>query len=72
MHFDFYYAVALAIFAATTFHIEAEPPGFVAANTGFGRASKQFANGREYASISGWIGPRRAAYRRLVYDYNFV
>src|SRR5271156_5789470 len=66
IHFDSAESVALASFAATAFHVEAEPAGTVAAFARFRQQGKDFANGREDSGVGGRVRTRRAAYRRLI------
>jgi DNA-binding NtrC family response regulator len=51
VHLDLDGAVARTCFAATAGHIEAEPPGRVAAELGFGRLSEQLAHVVEYDHV---------------------
>ena len=66
MHFDFERAVALAMFAASAFDVEAEASGVVAADTGGGDLREKFADGAEGTGVGGGIGARGASDGRLV------
>ena len=72
VHFNFDEAVALAFFAAATFHVEAETAWTVTADFGGREASKEIANMVEDASVSRGITPRRATNRGLIDDDDFI
>ena len=66
MHLDLDHAVALAGLAAPALHIEAEPPGLVAARLGFRQAGEPVADRAEGAGIGRRVRARRAPDRALV------
>ena len=66
MHFDFFGAVALAIFAAATLHIETEPAGIIAAVFGFLSLSEQFTDQRKNSGVSSGVRSRRPADGQLI------
>ena len=72
IHFDAALAIALAGFAASAFHIEAETARAITALAGFRKHGVKFADRRENTSISGGIRARRAADGRLVNLDNFI
>src|SRR5829696_3265562 len=61
VHFDLDRAVASAVFAATTLHIERETAWLVSANLGLRRLSKQPPYMVEHPGIGGGVGPRRTS-----------
>ena len=58
--------MALALFAAAAFGVEAESAGAIAAALGFARFGEHLANLVEHAGIRGRVAARRAADRRLI------
>src|SRR5699024_2267875 len=66
VHLDLDQAVAGAGLAAAALDVEAEPPRLVAARLALGQAGEPVADVGEGARISGRVGARRAAGRRLV------
>ncbi len=72
MHFNFDDAVALAGFAATALDVERETTGAVAACAGLRYPGEQFADWRQQAGVSRWIGSWCATDRRLIDVDDFV
>ena len=72
IHFDAAQTFALAGFATTAFHVEAEAARPVAAFAGFRQHGEKFANGSEDAGVGGRIRARRAADGRLIDLDDFV
>src|SRR6266851_6713448 len=72
IHFNTAQAVSLAGFAAAAFDVETEAARAVAALARFGEHGEQVADRRENSSVSGGIGPRRAADWRLIDFDDFV
>src|SRR6266481_7532372 len=72
IHFDAAEAVALASFAAATFHVEAEAAGAVATLARFGERGEEIANGREDSGVGRGIRTRRAADGGLIDFDDFV
>ena len=72
IHFDAAQTVALTGFAATSFDIEAEAAGAIAAFAGLGKHGEKFANRAEDAGVGGGIRARGAADGRLVDFDDFV
>src|SRR5712671_2880409 len=66
IHFDAAQAVALAGFAAPTFHVEAEAASAVTAFARFRKHGEEIADRREHAGVSGGIRPRGAANGGLI------
>src|SRR5207245_593167 len=72
VHFDLNQSAALAVFAATSFNVEAETPRVIAAHACGRKVCKQFANRGERTTVSDWIRSRRAPNCTLVNDDRFV
>ena len=72
VHFNFVDAVALTMFATTTFDIETKSARLVTAEFGFGLRGVEIANLGENASIGGGIAARGATNGRLIDDDDFV
>ena len=66
VHLDLHDAVALAVLAAATLHVEREAPGLVAAPPRLGRAGEQVADLGEHAGVRGGVAARRTADGALV------
>src|SRR5690606_29965371 len=71
-HFDQAQASALTSFAASAFHIERKPPGFITPDFSLRQLGKQIAYLRKNTGIGSRIRSRCPANRRLVYLYYFV
>src|SRR5207248_1004225 len=72
VHFDLNQPAALAVFAATSFDIEAETPGVIPTDARGRKLREQFPNWCECPAVSDWIGSRRAPNRTLVNYDSFV
>ena len=66
MHLDFDQPAAFAIFAASAFDIETEPPGIVSADARRRQLREKFANGSERAGVGDRIRARRSSDRALI------
>src|SRR5438552_1110377 len=72
VHFDFDQPAALAVFAATTFDIEAETPRVITTHACGWKLREQFANRCEGTAVCDWIRSRRAPNRTLINDNGLV
>ena len=72
IHFDAALTFALAGFAASALHVEAEAAGLVSALARFGQHGEEVADGGEDSGVGGGVGARRAADGRLIDLDNFV
>ena len=72
VHFDVFVAVALARFAASAAHVEAEAPRFVAPHFGLGQPHEERAYVAEHSRVGGGIGARCASQRTLVDGHHLV
>ena len=72
VHFHLDDAVAAACLAATTAHIEAEPPGAVTAGARFGGCGEKLPHRREQTRVGGRIGSGRSPDGTLVYVDDLV
>ena len=66
VHLDPLLAVPFAGLAAAAGHVEAEPPGRVAAELGLGQLGEQLADQLEHAGVRGRVRRRRVAQRLLI------
>src|SRR5882724_3633855 len=72
VHFDFDQPAALAVFAATTFDIEAETPRVIPTDARGRKLCEQFANRCERTTVSDWIRSRRTPNRTLINHNSLV
>jgi hypothetical protein len=72
MHFYLNNTIALACFAATAFHIKAEPARPVSSYFRFRQPGKYVAYVVKQAGKGGRVGARSPADRRLINIYDFV
>ena len=72
VHLDGEEPVPPARFAAPALHVEREAARPVPPRAGLGPHRVQLADEREESRVGGGVGPRRAAYRRLVYPDHLV
>jgi len=68
VHFDHVYTLAVAGFAATSLHVEAELSNRVTTGFGLHRGRNDLMDGVKGSCVGGWVGARGAVDRRLIDD----
>ena len=72
MHFYLNDTIPMTRFTSSTFDVERKTTWFVTARFSIGKTSKPIPDGRERASVSGWIRAGSAPYRCLIDNYDLI